>query len=235
MAMYRREGRPDFEAGQAALLSGLYGWLAEGIQRAILLAAVPKGGDGRRPRPVLLSEGGAVETMNAAAKRWLEQLITTTPAPGQVPNVVSAVAYRALLAAWGGGAAAARARVPTTEGRWLLVHSSVLGDPGEGLTAVILEPARPPEMAPLIAEAYGLTARERDVTQLVIQGRSTEEIAAALYLSPYTVQDHLKSIFDKVGVRSRRELVGQVFFQHFVPRFGEPLGTQGWFPGGART
>jgi DNA-binding CsgD family transcriptional regulator len=55
------------------------------------------------------------------------------------------------------------------------------------------------------------------VTALVYQGRSTRQIARALQISPYTVQEHLTSIFDKVGVRSRGELVGQVFFRHCLP------------------
>jgi DNA-binding NarL/FixJ family response regulator len=59
--------------------------------------------------------------------------------------------------------------------------------------AVILEEAQSPELAPLIADAYGLSARERSVTQLVAQGLATTKIASVLYLSPYTVQDHLKS------------------------------------------
>ena len=77
--------------------------------------------------------------------------------------------------------------------------------------AVLLEAARAPELAPLIADAYRLTERERLVTELVARGYPTTEIAARLHLSAYTVQDHLKAIFDKSGTGSRGELVARLF------------------------
>ena len=83
---------------------------------------------------------------------------------------------------------------------------------------MILESAGSPELAPLIAEAYGLTERERTVTGLVAQGLATSEIASRMHLSPYTVQDHLKSIFEKADVSTRGELVARVFFEHYAPR-----------------
>lgn len=108
-----------------------------------------------------------------------------------------------------------------------LIDASLLdADPG-GRVAIILHPAREPELAPLIVAAYGLSAREREV----LQGRSTEQIAQHMDVSAYTVQDHLKAIFDKVGVRSRRELVAELFLQQCAPRLrvGIPPGSNGWF------
>jgi DNA-binding CsgD family transcriptional regulator len=111
----------------------------------------------------------------------------------------------------------ARARVLTPTGQWLILHSARLdGDP-QGRVSVIIEPPRPDELAPLLVAAYGLSDREQAVAALVLQGRSTRQIARALQISPYTVQEHLTAVFDKVGVRSRGELVGQVFFRHCLP------------------
>jgi DNA-binding CsgD family transcriptional regulator len=86
-------------------------------------------------------------------------------------------------------------------------------------------------IAPLIADAYGLTKRESEITRLVLRGLSTTEVAQEVHITPNTVRDHFKSIFDKVGVRSRRELVGQVFAQHYQPRMamGHEPNADGWF------
>lgn len=205
--------------------------MAAGQRRSILLtgAATEEELDG--PGLILLAPGGAVEEMTPAAERWLAKLIAAAPAEGDLPAVVNSVAYRALLTARGGEPRGARARVPTSAGAWLVVHGSAIGDPEEGRAAIILEPARSPEIAPLIVAAYGLTAREREVTQLVLHGLSTAEIAARLHISEYTVQDQLKAIFEKAGVRSRRELVARIFFEHYVPRLqaGAAIGPTGWF------
>ncbi len=205
--------------------------MAEGLRRSILLAGAATEGEPDGPGLILLAPGGAVEEITPPAERWLAKMIAAAPAEGDLPAVVNSVAYRALLTARGGEPSGARARVPTSAGTWLVLHGSAIGDPEEGRTAIILEPARSPEIAPLIVAAYGLTARERELTQLVLHGLSTAEIAQRLHISKYTVQDHLKAIFEKAGVRSRRELVAAIFFQHYVPRLqaGAQIGPTGWF------
>jgi DNA-binding CsgD family transcriptional regulator len=113
-----------------------------------------------------------------------------------------------------------------------VVHASRLREEDrEDRIAVIIELAQPLEIAPLIGAAYGLSDRERQVLQQVVIGLSTAAIAEALYISANTVQDHLKAIFDKVGVRSRRELVAQIFTQQYLPRIWDQakLGADGWF------
>jgi len=112
----------------------------------------------------------------------------------------------------------AMARVLTRSGMWVVLHGAALQTGSELRVAVIVEPAHPARITELLMSAYGLTDREQEVTRLVLQGDSTAQIATDLALSPHTVQQHLKSVFDKAGVRSRRDLVGKVFFSHYEPR-----------------
>lgn len=97
------------------------------------------------------------------------------------------------------------------DGRWLEVHASRLQGPaGEGPIAVVLERADRHQTASLLLAAHGLSPREAEVARLVLRGTPTTAIADALHISRHTVQDHLKAVFDKVGVRSRRDLVGHL-------------------------
>jgi DNA-binding NarL/FixJ family response regulator len=80
--------------------------------------------------------------------------------------------------------------------------------------AVVVEPAKSAQIAPIIVEAYCLTPREQQITQAVARGLSNPEIAEGLHLSTHTVRDHLKAVFGKVGVGSRGELVAKLFAEH---------------------
>jgi DNA-binding CsgD family transcriptional regulator len=89
-----------------------------------------------------------------------------------------------------------------------VLHGAALASTRSRRAAVIIEPAHPARIVPLLMAAYGLSEREQEVTRLVLQGASTADIAERLFVAAHTVQD-LKSVFEKTDVRSRRELVGR--------------------------
>lgn len=225
-----REGR-DFRPDEAAFLHAASAPLGESIRRALLVQALAVDDTPTGPGLVLLNEEQRLEAMTPPAERLLSELVDV-PAGGvgdRLPYVVHAVAARAQLAERQGPPA--QARVRTRSGRWLVLHGSLLQGEGGTRTAVIVEEASAAGVAPILEQAYGLTAREAEVARLLLQGLSTKEIAAALYISPYTVQEHCTAIFEKVGVRGRRELVGRVFYQQYESRrlTGHRPGALGWF------
>jgi DNA-binding CsgD family transcriptional regulator len=98
-------------------------------------------------------------------------------------------------------------RTQSVSGSWLSLRAAPLdGAPGRSDVVVTVEPTPRAALSRLALAAHGLTAREEEVALLVLQGADTRAIAGALHLSPHTVQDHLKSIFAKLGVTSRREM-----------------------------
>src|SRR5260370_36593181 len=97
-----------------------------------------------------------------------------------------------------------KVRLRTASGHWLVLHASrLLGPSAQAQIAVIFEVARPAEIAPLIVQAYDLSKRERELMQSVLRGLAIIVMLATFQSYSNTVQDHLKSIFGKVGVRSR--------------------------------
>ena len=234
VSLHRRSG--TFTKTDAGAIAEVAGFVAHGIRRAILRTALAAKADEEQPGLIVLRGDDSVESLTPAATRWLGELIDSTVTRGAAPLTVVSVAQVARRAAAGQSDEAATVRVPRRTGGWLRLDASVLDDEKQGRVAVIISAAREPEVASLIAQVYGLSAREREVTGLVLHGHSTAEMADALHLSPYTVQDHLKSVFDKVGVRSRRELVAQLFLQQCAPRLaaGALPSANGWFIEGRR-
>src|SRR5215216_512515 len=221
VGLYRAPGEPVFDGEEKALLKAIGPDLATGARTGLLVgeARDPQWPDS--PGLVVLSEEGEVESTTPGVERWLSDLPDGDLDAGRLPSVVHAVAGRALRTAEGSDDSGelALARVLSRSGTWVVLHGTSLVASGSRRAAVIVEPAHPARLTPLLMSAYGLTKREQEVTRLVLGGDSTAQIAERLVVSPHTVQEHLKKIFEKTGVRSRRELVGKVFFAHYEPRF----------------
>jgi DNA-binding CsgD family transcriptional regulator len=220
-ALARRRPDPHFSQADVSFIASVSREVGQGLRAAVLLEALAEPGPAdAMPGLVLLTATDELAAITPQAQAWLDELVRDYGLrPGdRAPAALLAVAARAREAPSGAEPPTpARARVRTRSGRWLVLHGAVLQAAGAPQTAVIIEPARAPEVAPLIVEAYGLSPRERDVAQRVMLGHSTAEISAALHISAYTVQDHLKAVFDKVGVRSRGEMVTRIFERHYLP------------------
>jgi DNA-binding CsgD family transcriptional regulator len=228
LCLHRERSGPGFTADEARLLRRLTTPLARGLRIALLLDNASDAPGPDEPGMLILADDLSVAAMTPAAERWLAEL-EAGPRRSELPQAVLAPAAR-LRALERDAAGAAgmppRVHVRVRSGHWLTVHASRLrgaaGDPGQ--TAILLEPARPAQTATLVLQAYGLTEREAQVAHLVLGGLSTDEIASRLCISALTVQQHLKAVFDKAAVRSRRELVARVFADHYWPRILD--GTQ---------
>jgi DNA-binding CsgD family transcriptional regulator len=221
LGLYREPNKPQFDRDERDFLRAASPLLAEGARRGLLVgeAIHPEGNEA--PGLVVLASDWSVESLTPGAERWLSELPDNDwAAHGRLPPSVLSVAGRALRTAESEQAPGevAIARVLSSEGRWMVLHGASLVADGARRVAVIIEPAAPARISPLLMAAYQLTDREQDVTRRVLQGDSTAQIAVNLSVSPHTVQQHLKSVFEKTGVRSRRDLVGKVFFSHYEPR-----------------
>jgi DNA-binding CsgD family transcriptional regulator len=214
--------------------------IAPVVGRALRLSLIshPAATAGARgPGMAIIDAANRLVSATPEAVAWFDDLESVyrvhDPVFGvDVPSEVTVAAQEARARAAGdAGAAATRTRARTRSGVWLLIHASCLrGAGGSADAAVVIEPARASEVAPLIVDAYELTPREVDVTRALARGLTTNEIAGELHLSRYTVQDHLKSVYEKAGVSSRGELVAKMFADHYHDGLVEAVSRAGGAP-----
>jgi DNA-binding CsgD family transcriptional regulator len=184
--------------------------VALGLSRAIV-PPPPGPPPADAPGVVLLDAAGAIAGATEMARHWLQRLDDPRP-PNRPPLAVASVALhaRARDRDWSADRpmVPSRLRVRARSGEWLVLDGAACRDPAvpEGWVAVMVRPASPGDILSLAARRYDLSPREQAVVRHVLQGLSTRQIGATLGISPLTVQDHLKAIFRKTDVSSRREL-----------------------------
>ena len=176
--------------------------------RADLRAPGPRCADPvPEPGTIILNQELSLVAATEQAWQWVDRLGIPGPNPAEpLPGTVYVLASHVAASP---ERRPARVRVRAADGTWMVVRVAPLttGSQVAAGYAVTLDAAPADDLAPLLMRAWGLTRREREVARLVIDGRSTEDIATALFVSVHTVRDHLKMIFGKVGVGRRQELV----------------------------
>jgi DNA-binding CsgD family transcriptional regulator len=229
MCLHREAGM-RFSRDEVAYVHRLAPRVAEGIRAGILIASTELASVGDSPGLVLVASDGSLLSATEAGERWLEELAdpVSDGAPVPIPLLTLAAQLRDADRSTGG---LPKLRVQTRAGRWAVLHASRMTTSDTDAVAVIIEEPSPAELAPVILMAYGLTKQEQVLTSLVCRGLSTSAIAERLHITPNTIQEHLKSIFEKTGVSSRRELVATILQEQYLPRVmaHQPIGPSGSF------
>ncbi len=222
----RERGEPDFGRGEISLLARVAPHVGAGLKAAALRSRATDGRSGPGvPGVLTLDRTGGVLSYTPAAERLLSEVEDLRPGWDQdgVPIPVS-MAAGALERALDPASERERDLIPRVRlrgrsGRWLTLHASLTeptpGRPSE--TVVVISPSEPEEVARLNVASYGITRREEEIVKLVARGLSTREISNALFISEHTVNNHLRSIFEKAGVNSRRQMVQRLFFEELLP------------------
>jgi DNA-binding CsgD family transcriptional regulator len=218
LCLHRADGSAGFDAEEVAVVRRLAPHIGDALRRAALHRGVVHSRPGvRGPGIVVLDDDMAVASMNAEAERWMAELVD--PAwidigHGPLPAAVFAAATATAHPRTDAESAPASVRLRAVDGQWLTLHASRLTGPTGAQTAVVLEGARPADVASIYLDALGLTPAQTRVASLVVRGRSTQQIVNELHISSHTVQEHLRTVFDRLGVGSRRELVTMLLGDH---------------------
>lgn len=202
-SIFRDAGR-DFTDREVEFLDAVTATLAAATRIAVR-AGHQAGPAAVGPVIVIAGRHGELKAATAAAASWLAEV--EDAAPGRFSMTLYSVVAQA-HASWSGSA---RARMRDAGSNWVVLQASrlITGDDPEQMV-VTVEPATTHDVSSLLLAAYGVSAREREVCLEVLSGNTTADIARHLFISPHTVHDHLKSLFEKVGVGSRGELVAKL-------------------------
>ena len=227
LCLTREKGRPDFAPCDVALVHRIAHHVGAGLRAATLQQDLDDEREGDDAAGVLvLNQRGSVVQHNPAAERRLRELGELDAQwregkglPQAIWMVLGALHCALQPESDHDLNRAPELHVRGLSGRWLTLQASQteasLTRPSE--TVVVIGPSAPRQVLTLTASSYGLSRREQEVVDLVVRGVSTKQIAQTLYISAYTVKDHLDHIFEKVGVRGRRALVKRLYLNTIAP------------------
>jgi DNA-binding CsgD family transcriptional regulator len=218
--LMRDSSDPPFAEDDQRLLAELAPTLGAMLRRSAAVRPPAEAGaaDAMPPGTAILDRDLAAVSWTPSFRTWVAALPASAPDPEALPPAVYEIAARALDPSEETAGLPNRVRIRDAGGRWSAIEGAALEGAGLGQVAITIRAATGDEVFDLLCRVHDLTARERHLTSLVLHGLSTEQLARALHISPYTVKDHLKAIFRKTAVRSRRELIsvfaGRVMSRH---------------------
>lgn len=209
---YRRDSKNPFKSGDIAFVRLIAPTIGKGIAASIAreraMAVSMASGEPERTSGVMVIAGnGKPSLVTPAGEKWIERIEESgKERESPIPTAV----WAAIAQLKGNNQSSAAVIVPTTAGS-VRVEVSPAGS--DGSVAVVLAPER----TPIPTEAphdWPLTAGERRVVDLVLRGFPNSRIGEELFISVNTVEWHLRSSYEKLGVRSRLELLARLFHEN---------------------
>jgi DNA-binding CsgD family transcriptional regulator len=161
---------------------------------------------GRDALVLLLSPELTMRAQTRQTGEYLRRLLPTPAERSPIPAAVYNVAAQLVAVEAGVDDHPPAASVHLGDGVWVTLRAAWMGDDRPSDIAVTIEHASPAERLEIFGRAFALSEREGELLAVLSDGVDTREAANQMHLSVHTVQDHLKSIFDKTGSRSRRDL-----------------------------
>ncbi len=207
LRLYRDSIDKPFSSADAEMLRHVAPTIASALRRAAVKSVEAPSLEPLAPGFVILDEHLSVRSWTAGLGAWFDAFAGDRAPRGMYARcAVFSVASRCVARGASKNALPARARLRLSDGRWVVAEASRLRGADRGVV-VGVRAATNREVLDVVARAHALTPRERELVAALVEGLDTRDIARRLCISRHTVQQHLKSVFDKVGVRSRRELV----------------------------
>jgi DNA-binding CsgD family transcriptional regulator len=205
---YRRDAKRRFRASEITfmnLVQPIIGRaLAAALQREQAMIATAEDS----PSGILMVErSGRIRFATPSGEQWLHRL-------GSDGHMIPTGVWSAMAHLRSRERPVSSVVTLPTPGAAVRIEATPTGE--DGVTAIVIariEPPKPPE----VPVTWGLTPQERQVVQELAAGKSNRELAETLFIGEHTVEWHLKKVFDKVGVRSRQELITLLFRQVFLP------------------
>ncbi len=211
LRLYRQAGDRSFTQSDADLMRVISPALASALRKSSVRAASVRASEPLTAGIVILDDDLGLRSWTRDAGQWFEAFAGDAPPRGANARcAVYSAASRYLANERMGAGVAARARLRLGDGRWVVAEANRLAGENRGI-AVTVRGAATSDVLDVLVRAHGLAPRERELVSSVLEGLDTTDIARRLSISRNTVQQHLKAIFFKVGVRGRRQLLAGIF------------------------
>ena len=210
LALFRL-GPPRFSEHDIGFLARIAPHLAHAWRAALLTDAAGAGELDQPPAILVLDDRDEIESMTPAAQELLSPRVPGPPDS----DMLHALAVAARTGAptrtspefrGSDSGPPVKVTVPRSDGSWLVLDAAPLIGRGERIGVTIRAAGRT-ELSEVLLRSFGLTNREVQVALAALRNETNTQIADSFFLSPWTVQDHLKAVFAKTGTRTRRDLM----------------------------